>query len=135
MGSDSERTSRRGPRSARLCFAEPKSRSNASRCAATSRPDTSARVIATAGHVDHGKSTLIKALTGIDPDRLREERERGMTIDLGFAWLTLPGGADAGIVDVPGHQDFIRNMLAGVGARAAWARSTRSCSSSPLTRG
>src|SRR3982074_2892966 len=115
MGSDSERTSRRGPRSARLCFAEPKSRSNASRCAATSRPDTSARVIATAGHVDHGKSTLIKALTGIDPDRLREERERGMTIDLGFAWLTLPGGADVGIVDVPGHQDFIRNMLAGVG--------------------
>jgi len=73
------------------------------------------RVIGTAGHVDHGKSTLIRALTGIDPDRLREERERGMTIDLGFAWLTLPGGADIGIVDVPGHQDFIRNMLAGVG--------------------
>ena len=73
------------------------------------------RVIGTAGHVDHGKSTLIRALTGIDPDRLREERERGMTIDLGFAWLTLPGGADVGIVDVPGHQDFIRNMLAGVG--------------------
>src|SRR5512140_545032 len=74
------------------------------------------RVIGTAGHVDHGKSTLIRALTGIDPDRLREERERGMTIDLGFAWMTLPGGADVGIVDVPGHQDFIRNMLAGVGA-------------------
>ena len=73
------------------------------------------RVIGTAGHVDHGKSTLIRALTGIDPDRLREEQERGMTIDLGFAWLTLPGGADVGIVDVPGHQDFIRNMLAGVG--------------------
>ena len=73
------------------------------------------RVIGTAGHVDHGKSTLIRALTGIDPDRLAEERERGMTIDLGFAWLTLPGGADVGIVDVPGHQDFIRNMLAGVG--------------------
>ena len=73
------------------------------------------RVIGTAGHVDHGKSTLIRALTGIDPDRLREERERGMTIDLGFAWMTLPGGADVGIVDVPGHQDFIRNMLAGVG--------------------
>ena len=73
------------------------------------------RVVGTAGHVDHGKSTLIRALTGIDPDRLREERERGMTIDLGFAWLTLPGGADVGIVDVPGHQDFIRNMLAGVG--------------------
>jgi selenocysteine-specific elongation factor len=93
----------------------PRSRSNASRCGATRRPDTSARVIATAGHVDHGKSTLITALTGIDPDRLREERERGMTIDLGFAWLRLPGGDEVGIVDVPGHQDFIRNMLAGVG--------------------
>src|SRR5213076_808616 len=114
-GSGSEPTSRRGPRSAPLCSAERRSRSNASRCAATSRPDTSARVIATAGHVDHGKSTLIRALTGIDPDRLREERERGMTIDLGFAWLTLPSGADVGVVDVPGHQDFIRNMLAGVG--------------------
>ncbi|MGH2473289.1 MAG: selenocysteine-specific translation elongation factor [Candidatus Limnocylindria bacterium] len=71
--------------------------------------------MATAGHVDHGKSTLITALTGIDPDRLREERERGMTIDLGFAWLSLSGGGEVGIVDVPGHQDFIRNMLAGVG--------------------
>ena len=77
--------------------------------------DAPIRVVGTAGHVDHGKSSLIRALTGIDPDRLREERERGMTIDLGFAWLTLPGGADVGIVDVPGHQDFIRNMLAGVG--------------------
>ena len=77
--------------------------------------DAPIRVIGTAGHVDHGKSTLIRSLTGIDPDRLREEQERGMTIDLGFAWLTLPGGADVGIVDVPGHQDFIRNMLAGVG--------------------
>jgi selenocysteine-specific elongation factor len=74
------------------------------------------RVVGTAGHVDHGKSTLITALTGIDPDRLREEQERGMTIDLGFAWLTTPKGTDIGIVDVPGHQDFIRNMLAGVGA-------------------
>ena len=92
-----------------------KSRSSASRCAVTPRPDTSPRVIATAGHVDHGKSTLITALTGIDPDRLREERERGMTIDLGFAWLRLSGGDEVGIVDVPGHQDFIRNMLAGVG--------------------
>ncbi len=76
---------------------------------------TATRVIGTAGHVDHGKSTLIRALTGIDPDRLREERLRGMTIDLGFAWLTLADGTDVGIVDVPGHQDFIRNMLAGIG--------------------
>jgi selenocysteine-specific elongation factor len=74
------------------------------------------RVIATAGHVDHGKSTLIKALTGTDPDRLREEQERGMTIDLGFAHLRLPGGTEVGIVDVPGHQDLVRNMLAGVGS-------------------
>jgi selenocysteine-specific elongation factor len=71
--------------------------------------------IGTAGHVDHGKSTLIHALTGIDPDRLREEKERGMTIDLGFAWLTLPGGREISIVDVPGHERFIKNMLAGVG--------------------
>lgn len=73
------------------------------------------RVIGTAGHVDHGKSTLITALTGIDPDRLREEKERGMTIDLGFAWLTLPSGQEVSIVDVPGHERFIKNMLAGVG--------------------
>jgi selenocysteine-specific elongation factor len=73
------------------------------------------RVIGTAGHVDHGKSTLIQALTGIDPDRLREEKERGMTIDLGFAWLKLPNGQEVSIVDVPGHERFIHNMLAGVG--------------------
>jgi selenocysteine-specific elongation factor len=77
---------------------------------------TAIRVVGTAGHVDHGKSTLLTALTGMDPDRLREERERGMTIDLGFAWATLPGGGDIGFVDVPGHQDFIRNMLAGIGS-------------------
>ena len=72
-------------------------------------------VIGTAGHVDHGKSTLIKALTGIDPDRLREEQERGMTIVLGFAWLSLPSGREVSIVDVPGHERFVKNMLAGVG--------------------
>ena len=72
-------------------------------------------VIGTAGHVDHGKSTLVKALTGIDPDRLREEKEREMTIELGFAWLTLPSGREVSIVDVPGHERFVKNMLAGVG--------------------
>src|SRR5579885_972031 len=71
--------------------------------------------IGTAGHIDHGKSTLVKALTGIDPDRLAEEKERGMTIDLGFAWLQLPDGREVSIVDVPGHEGFIKNMLAGVG--------------------
>jgi len=72
-------------------------------------------VLGTAGHIDHGKSVLVHALTGIDPDRLREEKERGMTIDLGFAWLKLPSGREVGIVDVPGHERFIKNMLAGVG--------------------
>jgi selenocysteine-specific elongation factor len=72
-------------------------------------------VVATAGHVDHGKSTLVHALTGIDPDRFEEEKRRGLTIDLGFAWATLPSGRDVGFVDVPGHVRFIKNMLAGVG--------------------
>ncbi|HTE68523.1 MAG TPA: selenocysteine-specific translation elongation factor [Actinomycetes bacterium] len=72
-------------------------------------------VIGTAGHVDHGKSALIQALTGTDPDRLAEEKARGMTIDLGFAWTTLPSGREVGFVDVPGHERFVHNMLAGVG--------------------
>lgn len=72
-------------------------------------------VIGTAGHVDHGKSTLVKALTGIDPDRLVEEQQREMTIDLGFAWLTLPSGREVSLIDVPGHERFIKNMLAGAG--------------------
>lgn len=72
-------------------------------------------VVATAGHVDHGKSRLVQTLTGIDPDRWEEEKRRGLTIDLGFAWLTI-GGQEVGIVDVPGHERFIKNMLAGVGA-------------------
>ncbi len=77
--------------------------------------DSDVTVIATAGHVDHGKSSLVKALTGTDPDRLEEERRRGLTIDLGFAHTVLPSGAEVSFVDVPGHVKFLRNMLAGVG--------------------
>ena len=79
-------------------------------------------IVATAGHVDHGKSALVKALTGTDPDRLPEEKARGITIDLGFAHLELPASAPGllvfllGIVDVPGHEDFVKNMVAGVGS-------------------
>ena len=73
------------------------------------------RVVATAGHVDHGKSSLVLALTGTDPDRFEEEKRRGLTIDLGFAHTTLPSGAGISFIDVPGHVRFLRNMLAGVG--------------------
>lgn len=73
-------------------------------------------VVATAGHVDHGKSTLVRALTGRDPDRLEEERRRGLTIELGFAWTTIPGAGEVAFVDVPGHQRFVATALAGVGS-------------------
>ena len=72
-------------------------------------------IIGTAGHVDHGKTCLIRALTGIETDRLREEKKRGITIELGFAYLDLPDGGRAGIIDVPSHEKFVRNMLAGAG--------------------
>ena len=73
-------------------------------------------VVATAGHVDHGKSSLVRALTGMEPDRWAEERRRGLTIDLGFAWTTLATGDVVAFVDVPGHERFVTNMLAGVGS-------------------
>src|SRR5512135_50877 len=72
-------------------------------------------VVATAGHVDQGKSTLVRALTGMEPDRWAEERRRGMTIDLGYAWMTLPNAEQLAFVDVPGHERFVPNMLAGLG--------------------
>src|SRR5580700_6047379 len=71
-------------------------------------------ILATAGHIDHGKTALIRALTGVDADRLPEEKRRGLTIDLGFAYSTLPDGTELGFVDVPGHERFLANMLAGV---------------------
>ena len=77
-------------------------------------------IVGTAGHVDHGKTTLLKALTGIDTDRLPEEKARGLSIDLGFAHLDLPGGIQIGLVDVPGHERFLKNMLAGVGGYDAF---------------
>jgi len=70
-------------------------------------------ILGTAGHIDHGKTSLIKTLTGIDTDRLKEEKDRGITIELGFAHLTLPGGTQVGVVDVPGHEKFVRHMVAG----------------------
>lgn len=83
--------------------------------APTSDHETPTSVVATAGHVDHGKSSLILRLTGMDPDRLEEEKRRGLTIELGYAWCTLPSGREVGFVDVPGHERFVRTMLAGVG--------------------
>ncbi len=70
-------------------------------------------IMGTAGHIDHGKTTLIKALTGIDCDRLAEEKKRGITIELGFAFMDLPGGTRLGVIDVPGHERFVKNMVAG----------------------
>src|SRR5881392_108525 len=72
-------------------------------------------IVGTAGHIDHGKTALVKALTGIDADRLKEEKERGITIDIGFAHLALDSNTTVGFIDVPGHERFVKNMLAGVG--------------------
>jgi len=78
-------------------------------------------VLGTAGHIDHGKTALIRALTGVDTDRLPEEKQRGISIDLGFAPLVTPAGVHGGIVDVPGHERFVKNMLAGSGGVAGSA--------------
>ena len=78
-------------------------------------------IVGTAGHIDHGKTTLVKALTGTDTDRLKEEKERGISIELGFAFLTLSDGTRVGIVDVPGHERFVKTMLAGVGGSTWWS--------------
>src|SRR5262245_12076823 len=83
--------------------------------APTDEPAPGTSVVATAGHVDHGKSSLVARITGADPDRLDEEKRRGLTIELGYAWCTLPSGRELGFVDVPGHERFVRTMLAGVG--------------------
>ncbi len=107
-----------GPSTTTTSPISPARSSTRSRATTSTRTEDVARalrVVATAGHVDHGKSSLIVALTGIDPDRFVEEKRRGLTIDLGYAWSTLPSGRDVGFVDVPGHERFIANMLAGVG--------------------
>jgi len=86
-------------------------------------------IVGTAGHIDHGKTALVRALTGIDTDRLEEEKRRGISIDLGFAHLELAGDVRMGFVDVPGHERFVKNMLAGVGASTWccwwWRRTSR----------
>src|SRR5439155_16856376 len=105
-----DRARRRRPHGLRPACRGPRRRRRAGQGAA------GVHVVATAGHVDHGKSTLVLALTGTDPDRWAEEKARGLTIDLGFAWTTLPSGAGIAFVDVPGHVRFLKNMLAGVGA-------------------
>src|SRR5207245_4335686 len=83
----------------------------------TASASTAARlaVVGTAGHIDHGKTALVRRLTGVDTDRLPEEKRRGISIDLGFAPLVTPAGVHVGLVDVPGHERFVKNMLAGVG--------------------
>ena len=130
--SPTRRCSTCGPCSPDQLPTSPARSSTPSRVTTSTRTDpapAALRVIATAGHVDHGKSSLIVRLTRIDPDRWAEEKRRGLTIDLGYAWCTLPSGREVGFVDVPGHERFIGNMLAGVGPGPAqccsWSRPTR----------